>query len=79
MVSKFYASLKQFYLHIWSLNYILIYEYVYFINRRLLKISVILLPLLGITWVFGILAVNQESSVFAWIFTVLNSLQVRHA
>ena len=49
-----------------------------FINRRLLKISVILLPLLGITWVFGVLAVNQESSVFAWIFAILNSLQVRH-
>ena len=27
---------------------------------------------------FGILTVNQNSSVFAWIFTVLNSLQVRH-
>ena len=42
-----------------------------------MKATIILLPLLGITWVFGILAVNQESSVFAWIFTVLNSLQVR--
>ena len=46
------------------------------IYRILLKATVILLPLLGITWVFGILAVNQESSVFAWIFTILNSLQV---
>ena len=42
----------------------------------ILKATIILLPLLGITWVFGLLAVNQESSVFAWIFTVLNSLQV---
>ena len=25
---------------------------------------------------FGLLAVNQESSVFAWIFAILNSLQV---
>ena len=41
-----------------------------------MKATVILLPLLGITWVFGLLAVNQESSVFAWIFTILNSLQV---
>ena len=47
-----------------------------FIFRTILKATVILLPLLGITWVFGILAVNQESSVFAWIFTILNSLQV---
>ena len=42
----------------------------------MLKATIILLPLLGITWVFGLLAVNQESSVFAWTFTVLNSLQV---
>ena len=44
--------------------------------RGILKATIILLPLLGITWVFGLLAVNQESSVFAWIFTILNSLQV---
>ena len=44
--------------------------------RTISKATVILLPLLGITWVFGILAVNQESSAFAWIFTILNSLQV---
>ena len=36
----------------------------------------ILLPLLGLTWLFGFLAVNKESMVFAWIFTLLNSLQV---
>ena len=47
-----------------------------FAHRMILKATIILLPLLGITWVFGLLAVNQESSVFAWIFTVLNSLQV---
>ena len=46
--------------------------------RTVLKSTIILLPLLGITWVFGILAVNQESSVFAWIFTVLNSFQVKY-
>ena len=36
----------------------------------------ILLPLLGITWVFGVLAVNNDSIALAWIFTILNSLQV---
>ena len=45
--------------------------------RTVLKATVILLPLLGITWVFGLLAVNQESSVFAWIFAIFNSLQVK--
>ena len=44
--------------------------------RAILKATVILLPLLGITWVFGILAVNEESVAFAWIFTILNSFQV---
>ena len=44
--------------------------------RSLLKAAVIFVPLLGTTWVFGILAVNENTTVFAWIFTVLNSLQV---
>ncbi|XP_065915770.1 adhesion G-protein coupled receptor D1-like [Dysidea avara] len=43
--------------------------------KTVLRATLILLPLLGITWVIGILAVNEESIVFAWIFTVLNSLQ----
>ena len=45
-------------------------------DRAILKATVILLPLLGLTWVFGLLAVNEDTTVFAWIFTVLNSLQV---
>ena len=47
-------------------------------DRSLLKAAVIFVPLLGLTWVFGILAVNEDTAVFAWIFTVLNSLQVKH-
>ena len=39
--------------------------------------TVVLLPLLGLTWVFGLLSVTRATSFFAWIFTVLNSLQVR--
>jgi len=35
-----------------------------------------LMPLLGVTWVIGLLAVNNHTLVFAWIFTILNSLQV---
>ena len=44
--------------------------------RYLVKASVILLPLLGLTWVFGLFAVNENTAVFAWLFTILNSLQV---
>ncbi|XP_065916114.1 uncharacterized protein [Dysidea avara] len=43
--------------------------------KSMLKATVVLLPLLGLTWVFGLLAVNKNTSVFAWLFTVLNSLQ----
>ena len=45
--------------------------------RKVFVASIILLPLLGLTWVFGLLAVNIDSRVFIWIFTVLNSLQVK--
>ena len=44
--------------------------------RSLLKAVIILVPLLGLTWIIGILAVNNETEVFAWIFAILNSLQV---
>ena len=42
----------------------------------MLRAAVILLPLLGMTWIIGIFAVNNETQVFAWIFAILNSLQV---
>ena len=41
-----------------------------------MKAVIILLPLLGVTWIIGILAVNKDTQVFAWIFAILNSLQV---
>jgi hypothetical protein len=37
---------------------------------------VVLLPLLGLTWVFGLMAVNEKSIAFQYIFAILNSLQV---
>ena len=48
----------------------------FIINRALLKATIIVIPILGCTWVFGLLAVNEDTVVFAWIFTILNSLQV---
>ena len=36
-----------------------------------------LLPLLGSTWVLGLLfLIDSDSEPLAWIFTILNSLQV---
>ena len=37
----------------------------------------ILLPILGVTWAVGLLAVNENTTVFTWLFTVFNSLQVQ--
>lgn len=46
--------------------------------RRLLKATAVILPLLGITWALGLLAVNADDGtlVFAYLFTIFNSLQV---
>lgn len=38
-----------------------------------------LLPILGTSWVFGVLAVSDRALVFQYMFAVLNSLQVRGA
>ncbi len=44
--------------------------------RTILRATAILLPLLGLTWVFGILTLDANATVFAWLFTIFNSLQV---
>ncbi|XP_065901690.1 adhesion G protein-coupled receptor E2-like [Dysidea avara] len=43
--------------------------------KSLLKTAVIITPILGCTWVIGLLAINENTAVFAWAFTILNSLQ----
>jgi len=50
--------------------------YFEFLCRSLLKAAIVVTPLLGFTWVIGILAINEDTTVFAWIFTILSSLQV---
>ncbi|XP_046845837.1 adhesion G protein-coupled receptor L4-like [Xenia sp. Carnegie-2017] len=37
--------------------------------------TIILLPLLGLTWAFGLIGFNQDTVVFQYLFTVFNSLQ----
>uniref|UniRef100_H2YXE8 G-protein coupled receptors family 2 profile 2 domain-containing protein n=1 Tax=Ciona savignyi TaxID=51511 RepID=H2YXE8_CIOSA len=50
-------------------------------TRRAVKAIAFLTPLLGITWVFGVLAVDQSTKWFIYIFSILNSLQTsaRHS
>ena len=41
-----------------------------------MKATIILLPLMGVTWIIGLFAVDINTEVFAWLFTIFNSLQV---
>lgn len=47
-----------------------------FSYRLTAKAVAVLLPILGSSWIFGILAVNAHALVFQYIFAVFNSLQV---
>ncbi|XP_073532202.1 adhesion G-protein coupled receptor D1 isoform X3 [Phyllobates terribilis] len=39
------------------------------------KAVAVLLPILGSSWIFGVLAVNEHSIVFQYMFAIFNSLQ----
>ena len=47
------------------------------VPRVAIKCSLVLLPLLGMTWCFGVLSVSSDTVAFSYIFAILNSLQVR--
>ena len=49
------------------------------LRRRSLKVTVMLLPLLGLTWVLGFLAVDENTIFFHYLFAIVNSLQVGRA
>jgi len=38
----------------------------------------VILPILGLTWVFGVVAVNSDLVAFQFIFAIANALQVLH-
>lgn len=42
---------------------------------RLFRLSIVLFPVLGFGWAFGLFAVISHVAVFAWIFTILGSGQ----
>ncbi|XP_067675273.1 uncharacterized protein [Haliotis asinina] len=44
-------------------------------GRAGLKALCVLLPLMGVTWVFGVFSVNEDLIVFQYLFAVFNSLQ----
>ncbi|XP_071964473.1 adhesion G-protein coupled receptor D1-like [Antedon mediterranea] len=43
--------------------------------KATIKGIVVLLPILGITWVFGLFAIGSATLMFQYIFSILNSLQ----
>jgi len=45
------------------------------VSRSWIKGAFVLEILLGLTWGFGLAFVNERTVVFAYIFTILNSLQ----
>ena len=47
-----------------------------FLSSDMLLNTLILLPLLGCTWIIGMLFIDSPSEVLAWIFAIVNSLQV---
>ena len=46
-----------------------------FIGRLGIRACVVLIPLLGVTWLFG--ALSSTHKAFAYIFVIFNSTQVR--
>ena len=40
-----------------------------------MKSVLILTPILGVNWIFGLLAVNEKLTVFEFLFVIINSLQ----
>ena len=51
--------------------------FIYILYRAMIKAAIFVVPILGLTWLFGLLAIYDHKAVFAWVFTVLNSLQVQ--
>ena len=60
-----------------SLWYSYLVMAVAYLLRLTAKAVAVLLPILGISWIFGVLAINDQSLLFQYMFSVFNSLQVR--
>lgn len=43
--------------------------------RKLAQLTLLLLPVFGLSWIFGILAVNDDVIIFQYVFSLLNAFQ----
>lgn len=48
----------------------------FFYSRSTLKSLVVLFPLLGVTWLFGLLVFATQNVVFQYLFSLFNTMQV---
>ena len=64
------------YINVCSIYPIHSHDYNSIVDRTVIISAATLMPILGVTWIIGLLAVNNHTEVFSWIFTILNSLQV---
>ncbi|XP_060080231.1 adhesion G-protein coupled receptor D1-like [Ylistrum balloti] len=39
----------------------------------------VLLPVMGVAWIFGVFSVNEEMVIFQYLFAIFNSLQIKDA
>ena len=46
-------------------------------KKRALKAVLLLTPLLGLTWVFGVFAFNEATKWILYVFSIFNALQVQ--
>ena len=44
-------------------------------SLRLLRLLIVIFPVLGFGWTFGLLAIYFSTAVFAWVFTILCAFQ----
>ena len=51
-------------------------SFLFFFYRLCIKTCAVMIPLLGVTWLFGIFSTFHKA--FAYIFTIFSSTQVNH-
>ncbi|KAK3726294.1 hypothetical protein QZH41_012720 [Actinostola sp. cb2023] len=58
-----------------SSKIIIVLKPLFSFSKSLIRACITLLPILGLTWFFGILAINKKTIVFEYLFCIFNSIQ----
>lgn len=73
-MSSFVACMKLRYVN-FLLALFLLFDYIFFKRSGLRSLGT-LVPVLGVTWILGMFAVDHKTDIFQYIFVIANSLQV---